>query len=507
MHGAELAGTSDLIVRQRRYSASVYISAPLFGTLANKAIILIETKCIRWTRPTLSQQGQNMEPQESKPPSLIQSIDIDDLFGQFQYRLRSAASLRGDNQLLLLYGDNGAGKSTILNIVFHLLHPAPYENHRSAVGPVPFRSVKIILTSGHTVIAEKDDPFDQSQYRLRLHQPDSDAVIEHVWEYERRGKDHTDLAYNEYCQTLEEIGLSFHFLSDTRRAEGISEHSSQEFPVQAIHARAHREWYSVLRKRSRTTTDSEVQVGEAVNRTIEGLRRLALTGTSAGYTSVNTIYEELISRIVEPDHNAEESHLLPISELIRNLAALRKRNFDYAKYGLTPDLNTDRLLDLLDRAQDPSIEILNTVLKPYFDGHHARLSALEPAQKVIDEFATMLSEFFSHKIVQLDVSTGLEILDRKKKRIPPESLSSGERQLVVLFCNAITARKDGTILVIDEPEISLNVKWQRRLISALLSCLEDVHTQIILATHSIEILSQYNEYVVTLSDLSGETDD
>ena len=45
------------------------------------------------------------------------------------------------------------------------------------------------------------------------------------------------------------------------------------------------------------------------------------------------------------------------------------------------------------------------------------------------------------------------------------------------------------------------------MISALLSCLEGVRTQIILATHSIEILSQYNEYVVTLRDHSEQTDD
>ena len=332
-------------------------------------------------------------------------------------------------------------------------------------------------------------------------------VVEHVWEYERRERDAANPAYYQYCEYLEKIGLAFHFLSDTRRVAGISERPNEDFHVQLFPTRALREKYSVLRERGRTTPESEVLVGDAVDRTIESLRRLALTGTSVGYTSVNTIYEELISRIVEQDSEADESHLLPISGLRKNLVALHKRNSDYAKYGLTPDLDTDRLLKLLDRAQDPSIEILNTVLKPYFDGHHARLSALEPAQKVIDEFVTMLSEFFSHKFVKLDVRTGLQILDRKNKRIPPESLSSGERQLVVLFCNAITARKDGTILVIDEPEISLNVKWQRRMISALLSCLEGVRTQIILATHSIEILSQYNEYVVTLRDHSEQTDD
>ena len=444
-----------------------------------------------------------MEPQTLQQSSLIQSIDIDDLFGQFRYRLRSPASLRGDDQLLLLYGDNGAGKSTILNVVFHLLHPEPYGGHRSAAGRIPFRSVKIILTSGVVVFAEKNDPFDHSRYRLQLSQPDTGTEIEYVWEYERRGREqreHDDSAYLQYCQILEKIGLAFHFLSDTRRVAGLSEHEESE--VRFRHPLTRREPYQIWLEDDRPITEADGLVGEAVDRTIEGLRRLALTGTSAGYTSVNTIYEEVIHRIIEPGIAAEASDLSPIDGLRQDLAFLHERNSNYAKYGLTSELDTGRLLTLLDRAQDSHIEILNTVLKPYFDGHHARLNALESAHKVIDEFVTILSEFFSHKIVELDVRTGLTILDRNAKRIPPELLSSGERQLVVLLCNTITARKAGTILVIDEPEISLNVKWQRRLISALLTCVEGANTQIIVATHSIEILSQYGEYVASLSDVS-----
>ena len=219
-----------------------------------------------------------MEPQALQPSSLIQSIDIDELFGQFRYRIRSDASLRGDNQLLLLYGDNGAGKSTILNILFHLLHPEPYEGHRSAVGPIPFRSVKIVLTSGYIVTADKHDPFDQSSYCLRLYQPGSDTVIEHLWESGHQGREHTTSDYTQYCEILQNIGLAFHFLSDTRRVAGVSETSNEDSLAQRVHAHMRRERFHTLRERERTTTEAEVVVGEAVDRTLEGLRGLALTG-------------------------------------------------------------------------------------------------------------------------------------------------------------------------------------------------------------------------------------
>lgn len=73
--------------------------------------------------------------------------------------------------------------------------------------------------------------------------------------------------------------------------------------------------------------------------------------------------------------------------------------------------------------------------------------------------------------------------------------------MLLLFCQAISARNEGTIFVIDEPEISLNIKWQRKFIPALLTCLKGTNSQIILATHSIEILSQYKDFVIPLKNM------
>ena len=51
----------------------------------------------------------------------------------------------------------------------------------------------------------------------------------------------------------------------------------------------------------------------------------------------------------------------------------------------------------------------------------------------------------------------------------------------------------------DEPEISLNVKWQRRLVRALLDCIRGSRVQLVFATHSIELLAQHKTNVIKLS--------
>jgi predicted ATPase len=81
-------------------------------------------------------------------------------------------------------------------------------------------------------------------------------------------------------------------------------------------------------------------------------------------------------------------------------------------------------------------------------------------------------------------------------------LSSGERQIVMLLIEITRQIKHGGIILIDEPEISLHSTWQRGLMAALDKVVEEHDTQIILATHSLEIASWVMPYeVISLNDL------
>ena len=61
-----------------------------------------------------------------------------------------------------------------------------------------------------------------------------------------------------------------------------------------------------------------------------------------------------------------------------------------------------------------------------------------------------------------------------------------------------------SLLLIDEPEISLNIKWQRMLMDTLSFFVGESHAQFIIATHSFEILSRHMDNVVKLEDINHE---
>lgn len=64
----------------------------------------------------------------------------------------------------------------------------------------------------------------------------------------------------------------------------------------------------------------------------------------------------------------------------------------------------------------------------------------------------------------------------------PYSLSSGEKQLLVILLTTLVQDMQNCVLFMDEPEISLHIEWQQQLISRVRAMNPNV--QIILTTHS-----------------------
>jgi len=95
--------------------------------------------------------------------------------------------------------------------------------------------------------------------------------------------------------------------------------------------------------------------------------------------------------------------------------------------------------------------------------------------------------FYGGKTLTLSSDT-LEVIAGEKK-LELGTLSSGEKQLLWILLETMMAR--GSVVIVDEPELSMHVDWQRRLVLAMRTV--NPMVQMILATHSPEIMADLEE--------------
>jgi len=130
------------------------------------------------------------------------------------------------------------------------------------------------------------------------------------------------------------------------------------------------------------------------------------------------------------------------------------------------------------------------------------------------EAAAKVQELANEKTHFLDIvddlfrETGKTILrDRNEiyfdsygETISPYKLSSGEKQMLIILLTVLVQDKRHFVLFMDEPEVSLHVEWQQRLIELLIDLNPNV--QIILTTHSpAVIMNGWSDHVTDVEDI------
>lgn len=100
----------------------------------------------------------------------------------------------------------------------------------------------------------------------------------------------------------------------------------------------------------------------------------------------------------------------------------------------------------------------------------------------------ILGMFSGNKTLKFE-NSGISVETTEGEHIRLASLSSGEKQALRMFIDTLLVHHNS--LLIDEPELSLHVDWQRILIHAMRQLNPD--TQLILATHSPEIMADVDD--------------
>jgi predicted ATPase len=110
---------------------------------------------------------------------------------------------------------------------------------------------------------------------------------------------------------------------------------------------------------------------------------------------------------------------------------------------------------------------------------------IESAVTARNKLQQLINDMFSGNKSLIFSDTGIEVKTKDRHRIGLHSLSSGEKQAIFIFIETLLINQSA--LMIDEPEISMHVDWQRKLLSSMQ--LLNPNAQLIFATHSPEIMA------------------
>ncbi len=129
-------------------------------------------------------------------------------------------------------------------------------------------------------------------------------------------------------------------------------------------------------------------------------------------------------------------------------------------------------------------------------------SAKKDLFKPVTDFLETLRKYMSDKQVVLDSGGegGLRVRVNGSD-LPVERLSSGEKQLLILFTETLLQRRKSFIFITDEPELSLHVAWQRRVLKSIQKL--NPNSQIIVATHSPEVAGALPDNIIRMEDITS----
>ena len=116
-------------------------------------------------------------------------------------------------------------------------------------------------------------------------------------------------------------------------------------------------------------------------------------------------------------------------------------------------------------------------------------------------FIETINRFFKHTDKRVDEKENrLSFLLNYNTKLTAYDLSSGEKQLLIILLKVLCQDEKPTVLLMDEPEISLHLRWQDKLIEVIREL--NPNCQVIIATHSPSLFSDgWNDRIFWMEDI------
>lgn len=421
-------------------------------------------------------------PEEDERPHRLFRVRVDGLWGETSWDLRFHPTVN------VIIGPNGSGKTTLINLIRYVL-----------TGDIPglarmnFQSVQVQLK-----------PFGRGEEKEI-----SVSTTEEGFLYES-GTFRADISVAGF--------LSRRFVSPRQRHE--VEQQAQELrdylagTVPAV-------WLPVTRRLPTTEEDDDVR------RTIRrGPRIESVDERLDEIISELSRYRIRLDALLAQEYKRFEREVLGLILYREEYANISDLNLEFpTEIDKQQLLKAFREADLLDRAMakriDEHFEASKNAAEAVatqknLDWKQVMVLPLIPRTKEMVRLATALEErrkeifaplrrfegivngFLNGKEAAVSDQGELVVtqVNNSDRQFKPDQLSSGEKQLFIMLIEALLREGRPVVYVADEPELSLHVEWQEKLLPSLMDLAREA--QLVVATHSPDIVGEFQDHVIRL---------
>jgi len=440
----------------------------------------------------------------------LSKISVKQLFKTFDHTV----SLNLGERITIIHGLNGLGKTTLLQMVKNLSG-----GYYSRLAAVPFSEFKLDFDNGESIAVIKKSSRKHADSKRK---PLGELTIK----FASKGGEKADYK-PEDNPVPETASPALDWLN--RRIGGLDRvgpdrwryHRGGSVGTLSTEAVIDQFGHLVpaeLRQTLRNAPDWMKKIGKAIDvRLIETQRLLMDQSISTPY------YDEFTEAVVQPGISPaitkhSEELAIKISKQESEYGALSQtldRTFPvrYVQQKQKMSMSEDELRKRFQNLESKRrrleeaglLEKENTgfelpaamddatrgVMSIYVNDIEKKLSVFDDLAARIDLFREIINGHFMYKQLQVSRKKGFRFLSTPAgEELSATDLSSGEQHEVVLLYELLFHVKENSLVMIDEPEISLHIAWQEEFLRDLQRIIKLSPFDAVIATHSPQIVNE-----------------
>lgn len=439
--------------------------------------------------------------------SRVTKVEITALFGLYDHKI----TLNTDDRITIIHGPNGVGKTVLLKAI-----AAFFKGNYSQLTLTPFRTLTVWLDNGESA--------EINRVRNRAKGSIQNYAIEAIL---RGGNSSKNTTFRielpeEYARFASSMARRIPGLQQIGPDEFVDSGLNQTLDAQQVIWRYadHPSTPHVYKRRILAVEPSEVrEFRQRVNIfMIETNRLYKVVSTESEYSFGAQLKDRIIDyaaqlseriqqTLADYGRNAqkldqtfphrlisEKISALGIDSLKKSIKDLDETQKALSEFGLLEKLATIPFGDddsEIDHSKLVALTLFTRDLKE-------KISVLDPLSNRIKLFLRNINAKLRNKKIHINKESGLIAKDALGTILPLENLSSGEQHEIVLAFELIFNMPKDALVLLDEPELSLHVTWQRMFLPELMNISREVGFDCIIATHSPFIVGSRTDLLVLL---------